>query len=232
MEIYNIVGGYALGSKFEGKCTSYFVAKADDFEKELQSFILLENAEKAFHIWNNEGREAERDEVYIPYDLNSTMTENEAIQGIKKVFMNWSSEHMMGITERRLIQEILTEITGELVKAKCFLENWEGEFKYKELALKGGGIKQLKKYKISDIDDYMNRLTDKQKEKVIEHCNKYDIYPDICAWYDDMDDFYTDWIYDNKIFKTKDEADDRYEYGIDIGEFLKFEDGQIVRFSI
>ena len=90
----------------------------------------------------------------------------------------------------------------------------------------------MTKYKINDIDDYQNKLTNKQKERVINHCNRYDIFPNICAWYDDLDDFYTDWIYDNKIFKTEDKANERYEYGVEIGEFLNFKDGQIIRFSI
>ena len=87
-------------------------------------------------------------------------------------------------------------------------------------------------YKINDIDDYQNRLTDQQKNVGIEHCNEYDIKPVICAWYDDMQDFYTDWIHDNHIFKTEDEADSRYQEGVETGEFLKLKDNQIVRFSV
>ena len=75
-------------------------------------------------------------------------------------------------------------------------------------------------YTIKDIDDYQNRLTEEQAEELIKHCDEFDIYPEICAWYDNMDDFYTDWIYDNKIFKTKKGADERYKYGTEIGECI------------
>lgn len=89
----------------------------------------------------------------------------------------------------------------------------------------------MKKYTKNDIDDYMDKITDIQAKKLIKHCNKFNIYPRICAWYDDMDDFYQDWIYDNNIFKTEEEANDRFDYGIEIGEFVKFENGEIVRIS-
>lgn len=87
----------------------------------------------------------------------------------------------------------------------------------------------MKKYTKNDIDDYMDKITDIQAKKLIKHCNKFNIYPRICAWYDDMDDFYQDWIYDNNIFETEEEANDRFDYGIEIGEFVKFKNGEIVR---
>lgn len=87
-------------------------------------------------------------------------------------------------------------------------------------------------YKINDIDDYLNRLTEEQKEILIKHSNKFAIHPEICAWYDDMEDFYQDWISDNKIFETEEQADNRYEEGLASGEFLKFKDGQIIRLVV
>lgn len=48
------------------------------------------------------------------------------------------------------------------------------------------------KYTKEDINDYMDKITASQAEELIEHCNRFDVYPEICAWYDDMDDFYTD----------------------------------------
>lgn len=47
-----------------------------------------------------------------------------------------------------------------------------------------------------------------------------------------MDDFYTDWVYDNNICVDEADADERYEYGCEIGEFKKFKNGEIVRLSI
>lgn len=90
----------------------------------------------------------------------------------------------------------------------------------------------MKKYNIEQIDDYQNRLTEQQKNALLKHCNDFDVYPNICAWYDDMDDFYQDWIYDNKIFKTKAEAKNRYKQGLEEGEFKKFSNGEIVRLSL
>lgn len=86
-----------------------------------------------------------------------------------------------------------------------------------------------KTYTVEDINDYQNRLSEQQATELIEHCNRFGIEPDICAWYDDMDDFYQDWVEDNNICKTESEADERYEYGVDIGEFKAFPNGEIVR---
>lgn len=87
-------------------------------------------------------------------------------------------------------------------------------------------------YTIKDIDDYQKRLTEEQKQILIKHSNEFAIHPEICAWYDDMEDFYQDWISDNKIFETEEQADNRYEEGLESGEFLKFSDGQIIRLSV
>lgn len=84
-------------------------------------------------------------------------------------------------------------------------------------------------YKIEQIDDYQNRLTEEQAEALIEHCNKYDVYPDICAWYDDMKDFYQDWVYDHDICENEQQADERYLQGTETGEFKTFSNGEIVR---
>lgn len=87
------------------------------------------------------------------------------------------------------------------------------------------------KFTREDIDDYLNKITDSQAEELLNHCNEFEISPDICAWYDDMDDFYTDWVYDNNICVDEADADERYEYGCEIGEFKKFTNGEIVRLS-
>ena len=79
---------------------------------------------------------------------------------------------------------------------------------------------------ISEIDDYQNRLSNKQKNRVISHCKEHDISPVICAWYDDMDDFYSDWV--DEVGYTEIAADDLLND--DGGEFLVFKDRQIVRF--
>ncbi|PGK51875.1 hypothetical protein CN918_29220 [Priestia megaterium] len=87
----------------------------------------------------------------------------------------------------------------------------------------------MEKYTVNQIDDYQNKITKEQEKELIEHCNAHNISPDICAWYDDMKDFYQDWVYDNKIYKTKEEAYDRYKEGLETGEFKAFNNGEIVR---
>lgn len=85
-------------------------------------------------------------------------------------------------------------------------------------------------FKIEQIDDYRSRLTPEQKVLVIEHCNKYNIKPTICAWYDDEDDFYDVWMdelgYEQSTseYILNGEMDNQ-------GEFITFEDGQIIRFD-
>ena len=81
---------------------------------------------------------------------------------------------------------------------------------------------------ITDIEDYQNRLTEKQKEYLIKHCNAHEIKPEICAWYDNMEDFYSDWV--NGVGYSKDEAKSLLVNN-DGGEFKKFKDGSIVRLN-
>jgi len=92
------------------------------------------------------------------------------------------------------------------------------------------GSSEYKKYVYSSIDDYQNRLTDEQKDIVLEHCKENSIKPIICAWYDDMDDFYSDWC--DEVGYSKEYADALYSHGSDSGEFLSFSDKAIVRFSL
>ncbi len=80
-------------------------------------------------------------------------------------------------------------------------------------------------YEISNIDDYRNRLTEKQKVLLLRHSNKYNIAPVICAWYDDMDDFYSDWV--DQIGYTKTTARKMMKENRD--EFKTFSDGSIIR---
>ena len=81
-------------------------------------------------------------------------------------------------------------------------------------------------YTISQIEDYQNRLSEEDKVLVIKHCNKYNIAPVICAWYEDMNDFYSDWV--DEVGYSKDAADllllDNPE------EFLILPNKNIIRF--
>jgi len=83
-------------------------------------------------------------------------------------------------------------------------------------------------YEIKNIDDYKNRLTEYQKKILIRHCNRYEIKPVIIAWYDDWEDFCSDWC--EQIGYTRTEARKRLNSGN--GEFCKFSNGEIVRLSM
>ena len=84
-------------------------------------------------------------------------------------------------------------------------------------------------FKIEDINDYQNRLTEGQKKVVIRHCNRYEVNPDICAWYDDWEDFCSDWC-SSEIGYTKTQARELLHGGV--GEFCIFNNGEIVRFTM
>lgn len=81
-------------------------------------------------------------------------------------------------------------------------------------------------FAIADIDDYQNRLTEKQKKTLLIHCNKHGINPEICAWYDNMEDFYSDWV--NEVGYLKADAKNLLVVN-DGGEFKKFRNGSIIR---
>jgi hypothetical protein len=82
-------------------------------------------------------------------------------------------------------------------------------------------------YSIPDIDDYQSKLSDKDKITLIEHCNTNDIQPNICAWYDDMNDFYSDWV--DEVGYSKENADKLLHNESD--QFLIFQDGRILRLA-
>lgn len=83
-------------------------------------------------------------------------------------------------------------------------------------------------YKVTDIDDYQNRLTEEQKKALIAHCNRYEIKPEICAWYDNWEDFCSDWC--DGVGYTRTQAREIYHGGK--GEFCTFSNGEIVRLVI
>lgn len=88
---------------------------------------------------------------------------------------------------------------------------------------------EKKNYQVNDINDYKNKITEEQAQQLIKHCNKYNITPKICAWYDNMEDFYSDWCNINDLNFTKQQAKERYQEGKETGEFCKFKNGEIVR---
>ncbi len=84
------------------------------------------------------------------------------------------------------------------------------------------------KFKINDIDDYQNRLTPEQKEILIKHSNTTQVPPVICAWYDDLNDFYSDWC--DEIGYSKKEANAKLKDSFN--EFIIFSDNSIIRLVV
>lgn len=74
-----------------------------------------------------------------------------------------------------------------------------------------------------EIDDYQNRITEDQKVKLIKHCNRHNIKPIICAWYEDWEDFCSDWC--DSIGYTRTQAREQLRHK----QFCKFKDGTILR---
>ena len=62
--------------------------------------------------------------------------------------------------------------------------------------------------------------------KINTHCKRYDTYT-ICAWYEDLEDFFSDWC---GIGYTRTEARKIYYGGQ--GEFQTFPNGNIIRYVI
>ena len=82
-------------------------------------------------------------------------------------------------------------------------------------------------YTVNMIDDYQNRLSDDQKQKLIKHCNKYNIAPIICAWYQDTKDFIDEWV---QYGYTRTTAREKLLMKNDnSGEFKTFSTGEIIR---
>jgi hypothetical protein len=76
------------------------------------------------------------------------------------------------------------------------------------------------------ISKYME-VTDEHIDAIIRHCSKYNIKPKVCAWYKNIDDFYSDWM---GIGYTKETADRLLTNCKE--EFQKFKNGNIIRYEI
>ena len=86
-----------------------------------------------------------------------------------------------------------------------------------------------KDYTVLDINDYQDRLTADQTKKLLTHVNRYDVKPNICAWYEDWEDFCDDWC---DIGYSRTEARELLNGKRDNrGEFKTFPNGSIVRLN-
>lgn len=73
-------------------------------------------------------------------------------------------------------------------------------------------------------------VTDEIQQKIENHAKMHGIKAEICAWYKDLDDFYSDWCSKN-VGYTKREARELFYRGI--GEFMYLPNNLgIVRFVI
>lgn len=82
-------------------------------------------------------------------------------------------------------------------------------------------------YLAEHIDDYQSRLSEEDKTLLLAHCNEWDIAPVICAWYDDMDDFLSDWV--EEVGYTEEAAKNLLNPNNTQGEFKVFPDGRMLR---
>jgi len=69
---------------------------------------------------------------------------------------------------------------------------------------------------IKYLSNYIS-LTEDIKKKIEKHAKRYGIKAEICAWYQNLKDFYSDWCSEN-IGYTKTEAKRLLHGGI--GEFM------------
>ncbi len=86
----------------------------------------------------------------------------------------------------------------------------------------------MEKESINYLNQYIN-VTNEIKQKIEKHAKRYGIKAEICAWYEDWEDFCSDWC--DEIGYTKTEARRLLHGGI--GEFMFLPDCLgIVRFVI
>lgn len=72
------------------------------------------------------------------------------------------------------------------------------------------------------------KLTDELEKKIVRHMERYNA-GEICAWYEDWEDFCSDWC--DGIGYTRTEARNKLHGGI--GEFMILPDGNgIIRFDV
>lgn len=91
----------------------------------------------------------------------------------------------------------------------------------------------MSKYTIDMINNYMpEMLTDEKAKLFIKHCNRYNVNPCICAWYDDWEDFCSEWCDDLGYSHTEARKLLNNEWHGNVGEFKKFSDDTICRVSL
>ena len=86
---------------------------------------------------------------------------------------------------------------------------------------------EIPKESIEYLSQFM-KVDNELKEKILKHCKRYNLKPEICAYYFDWEDFCSDWC--DEIGYTRTEARKLLHGGK--GEFLKFDSNEIIRFTL
>ena len=88
---------------------------------------------------------------------------------------------------------------------------------------------------LKSITNYNNgiilcgKTEDEIVSKIFKHAKKYNLSVEICAWYEDIKDFCSDW---RDVGFDNSEAKDRYYEGRDTGEFQRINGFGIIRYAI
>lgn len=80
--------------------------------------------------------------------------------------------------------------------------------------------KEIEKESLEYLQGHMT-VTDEITNKILNHCKRYNLEPEICA-------YYSDWEDSSTVGYTRTEARELYHGGK--GEFLTFNSGDIIRF--
>ena len=89
-------------------------------------------------------------------------------------------------------------------------------------------IKKILEENGIDYPEWYPQLDEEKIKNIIKHCKKYDINPEICAYYEDWEDFCSDWC--DNIGYSRTEAREKLHGGE--GEFMIFKNWGIIRFTL
>lgn len=87
--------------------------------------------------------------------------------------------------------------------------------------------KNISKFDFTDIVDYMDKITPSQSKVLLSYCNDNNIKPEICAWYEDREDFIDEW----KRYGFPD-TETAIEFLENDEQFVEFNNGEIVRLVV
>ena len=80
--------------------------------------------------------------------------------------------------------------------------------------------------------NHCNPLNENVIQKIKKHIKEYKLTDQICAWYENMTDFYSDWCDKYNGYYSKEEAREIYDEGICDGEFQRIKGYGILRYVV